>query len=176
MTHDLSRGQAHGLRLASEHFARGQYVAQLRLLFAHVDPDRTLVLQYERCIEDPATEIARTYAFLGLDPAHRPNRLLGAVNATRFDKHPLTDHDRRSLARAYAAEFDELEHLCPSVDTSLWTSTLAATTGLAGREQSPAQTVARSPLRRPAESTDPESTGQRKDHRRSATRPRPEDL
>ena len=118
MTHDLSRGQPHGLRLASEHFARGQYVAQLRLLFAHVDPRRTLVLQYERCVEDPGTEIARTYEFLDLDPSHRPERLVGPVNATRFDKHPLTDVDRRSLARAYAAEFDELEQLCPSVDTS----------------------------------------------------------
>ncbi len=34
----------------------------------HFPPEQILVLQYERCVADPAGQLARTYRFLGLEP------------------------------------------------------------------------------------------------------------
>jgi hypothetical protein len=48
-------------------FSRGFYHAALRRLLAHFDRSQLLVLQYERCTIEPAAQLRRTYAFLGLE-------------------------------------------------------------------------------------------------------------
>ena len=48
---------------------RGRYLSQLRNLYDFYPRDRVLVLQYERCVKDPAAEYARTLRFLGVDDA-----------------------------------------------------------------------------------------------------------
>jgi hypothetical protein len=55
---------------------RGRYVLQLRRLHELYDPDRILLLQYEKCRADPLGEYARTLRFLGLDKTFVPRKLL----------------------------------------------------------------------------------------------------
>jgi len=52
----------------TEAFARGLYSDQVERLLGHVDRSRLLVLQHESCTLDPAGQLARTYAHLGLEP------------------------------------------------------------------------------------------------------------
>ncbi len=56
-----------------EAFARGFYHAQLRRLLNHFERSQVLVLQYERCSEDPLTELRKTFEFIGLDPGFVPD-------------------------------------------------------------------------------------------------------
>jgi hypothetical protein len=116
---------------------RGRYASQLRGLFAHFPHDQVLVLQHERCVEDPAGEYARTLRFLGVDEGFRPDR---------FREGPLR-RLRRTLGRArrrvlggepdlpelwpdveipLLAELEpdvlELRKLVPDLDLSLWPS------------------------------------------------------
>jgi hypothetical protein len=65
------RHEDHGMGDAT---ARGRYAAQLRNLWAHCARERTLVLQYERCLRDPEREYARMLGFLGLREDFRPRR------------------------------------------------------------------------------------------------------
>ena len=48
---------------------QARYGSQLRSLLRFVDRDRLLVLQLERCRADPAGEMQRTLAFLGIEDA-----------------------------------------------------------------------------------------------------------
>ncbi|MBX5441595.1 MAG: sulfotransferase [Solirubrobacteraceae bacterium] len=58
----------------------GRYATQLRALRAFVDPERILVLQYERCRADVLGEYRRTIRFLGLpDDGFVPRRLRRAA-------------------------------------------------------------------------------------------------
>ena len=47
---------------------RGIYADQLQRLWNAFPREQVLVLQYERCVADPASELRRTYAFIGLEP------------------------------------------------------------------------------------------------------------
>src|SRR5947207_982402 len=56
---------------------RGFYFQQLRHVFALFPHEQVLVLQFERCVQDPVGEMARTWRFLGVDPPEKtPDRLL----------------------------------------------------------------------------------------------------
>ena len=55
---------------------RRSFAAQLARLHRFFDPERVLVLQFERCRRDPAGQYRRTLEFLGVrDTAFRPRRL-----------------------------------------------------------------------------------------------------
>jgi len=107
---------------AHEEFARGLYADALARVMRHAGPDRVLVLQYERCVADPAVEYARTLAFLGLEPfdpgdllrTHHPNRQTAAA--------PIDAATRQALAEAYAPDVDRLTAIWPSLDRALWAS------------------------------------------------------
>ena len=78
-----------------EAFPRGLYHAQLSHLLRHFERSQLLVLQYERCSADPASELRRTFEFLGLqDAAFLPS----------LDAHPRRQPEKPHLdARARAA-------------------------------------------------------------------------
>ncbi len=103
--------------------ARGFYGAQLRRLLEYFPTDRVLVLQYERCVADPAEQIAATYRFLGLDDGYRP--VVGAPPRQALGPLPPLDPDTTvRLARVYADDVEELVALVPSLDRSLWPSAI----------------------------------------------------
>ena len=101
---------------------RSRYPSQIERLLAHFSAASLLVLQYERCVAEPAVELARTYRFLGVDDGHQPWLLHHRVNATAGEKVPLHPDDERALREIYEPEVDRLSELVPDVDVSLWPS------------------------------------------------------
>jgi hypothetical protein len=116
---------------ANASFSRGLYADQLARLWSAYPRDQVLVLQYERCLDDPRAELRRTYAFLGLDPGPADE-----VGASRPDDPPTTSPDdvlderqAATLARAYAPENARLAALLPDLDLGLWIPPPDATGG-----------------------------------------------
>ena len=98
----------------------GQYGSQLEHLLRSFPTDQVLVLQFERCVKDPATELARTYEFLGLDPTFAPGDLASPRNAARVAKPDIDDEHRRWLVQCYEPEVARAAELAPSLDLALW--------------------------------------------------------
>lgn len=100
-------------------FMRGFYAAQLTQLLAHFERSQLLVLQYERCVRDPAAELRRTYEFLGVeDVAFLPD--LDAHPNRQAEKPALHVDVRRALVDAYAPDVTALAQRFPEVDLALW--------------------------------------------------------
>jgi hypothetical protein len=80
-----------------------------------------LVLQYERCVADPAGELRRSYEFIGLEPEIPAGLdLSGRVNESRGPKITLSEWQLDQLVRRYAPENERLAALLPELDLSLW--------------------------------------------------------
>ena len=119
-TDDLSRASL-GRQDAMGAYQRGLYSQQLRRVFAAFPREKVLVLQYERCRDDPHGELARTFRFLGLDEvALDTARFERPVNPTTATKVDLTPELRRSLAEAYAPDLAALPDLVPDLDLDRW--------------------------------------------------------
>ncbi len=97
---------------------RGRYAQWLGMLEPHVGSERLLVLQYERCVQQPEVELARTFEFLGVDPVEIEN-LREPVNA-RADKVPLSADRRRTLTDLYRPDVERLVAAHPEIDLDLW--------------------------------------------------------
>ena len=97
------------------------------------------MLQYERCVKDPAGEYARTLRFLGVDDDFRPDKFRGGpLELTR----PMLGGARRRLKdkllpksppklwpdieipllAELESDVRELSKLVPDLDLSLWPS------------------------------------------------------
>jgi hypothetical protein len=100
--------------------ARGLYHAQLERVLEHFPQEQLLVQQYERCVADPAAELARTYAFLGLDASFVPAGLTARVNASRSPKPELPAERLAELRRTFLPDAERLAAAFPELDLSLW--------------------------------------------------------
>lgn len=107
---------------ANESLARSLYSRQLETLFEEFDRDQVLVLQFERCVEDPAAELRRTYEFVGADPVdHVPVALRERVGGA----HPrleLNDRVSEAARRMILRDATQLKALVSELDLSLWPS------------------------------------------------------
>jgi hypothetical protein len=102
-------------------FVRGLYARQLEALWRHFPRDQVLVLQYERCLERPQEELARTFAFLRLDPLEIPVADFGRrVNETIIGKVKMPDAIRVALIEEYRQDVEHLARLVPELDLALW--------------------------------------------------------
>ena len=108
-------GRAREDRLARD---RGFYAAQVARVLETFGSDRVLVLQYERCRSDYGGQLARTYAFLGLDPEFRPGAPRAAPREPRERDVPAAERER--LGRGYAPDVARLAEIAPEVDPALW--------------------------------------------------------
>ena len=123
---------------------RRSFGAQLARLNRFYEPERILVLQYERCVRDPAAEDRRTLAVLGVrDTAFQPRRLHGSEpralkalrrlglrrrQAERLAGRPLPEGDQAplwpdleaSLRIALDPDVEALRALVPELDVALW--------------------------------------------------------
>lgn len=100
---------------------RGFYGRQVQRLMDVVGPERVLVLQYERCAQQPAAEFARTLEFLGVGAYEPDPRLVRTrVNQTVGDKRSLSPKDESALIEAYEPEVLLLKRLVPDLDLTLW--------------------------------------------------------
>jgi hypothetical protein len=116
--------QMPGIRLesaVSNAIERGRYAAQLKRVLAYFDPARVLIIQYEKCVADPAGQYRRTLEFLGVDPSHRSDSfdaLRGTSQASA--KPPLWEDLVAGLRAALEPEVAALAELAPEIDVSLW--------------------------------------------------------
>jgi hypothetical protein len=100
---------------------RGFYGRQVERLAQAVGRERILVLQYERCVRDPAGQFARTLEFLGLPPYEPDPRLVRTrVNETVGDKRSVPTKDEQALIAEYEPEVRALKEQVPDLDLSLW--------------------------------------------------------
>jgi hypothetical protein len=119
---------------------RRSFGAQLARLQRFYDPERILVLQFERCRRDPAGEYRRTLEFLGVrDTAFAPRRLrLGGGGllarlmprrvAERLAGRPVAEREHAplwpdleaALHTALDPDVEALSDLVPLLDLSLW--------------------------------------------------------
>lgn len=119
--HGEGRDPADDVRWVNDAFNKGLYAQQLDWLRAAFPDERILVLQYERCVRDPAGQLARTYAFLGLPPHELPaDELARPRNVTRRDKLDLAPQLLALLVEAYRADVGRLSAMVPDLDLSLW--------------------------------------------------------
>jgi len=120
----LTRKRGHYVHalMVNDAFNRSLYWRQLSRLLEHFEGRRVLVLQYERCVSDPAGELRRTYDFLGLgDVDHRPAFLTGHTGRTSR-RTPIAAGLECSARDAMAADALRLAELVPAIDLGLWPS------------------------------------------------------
>jgi len=127
------RRQYFGAMDANESLARSLYSRQLESLLEEFDRNQVLVLQFERCVQDPAVELRRTYDFVG---AHPVDHVPDALNERVGGAHPrmeLTDVVAKAAREMILRDATRLKDLVPEIDLSLWPSC---------RELAPAPSVA----------------------------------
>lgn len=120
LTHDRSRGAPQHPLVAEDQFARGFYGRQLHRLRQSFERERILVLQYERCRQDPLAELERTFRFLGLALPDKAPETSQQVNLARGERFVLSDHLRDALVKEYAQDVSWLISEFPEVEVSLW--------------------------------------------------------
>jgi hypothetical protein len=106
--------------ISSDAIERGRYGTQIRRLLEVFPAEQLLVLQYERCVEDPVGQYRRTLAHLGVDD-HVPDdvaSLRGRSMAPHKDE--LWPDLRAALHLTFDPEIEILTELVPDIDLSLW--------------------------------------------------------
>lgn len=102
-------------------FQRGLYAPQLRRVLDAFPAEQVFIGQYEACRSDPARELARTFAFLGLTP-FEPDAAAyrGEVNPTTGPRFEPSASLREALVEGFALDLEQLPSLVPDLDLSLW--------------------------------------------------------
>ncbi len=121
---NVSRGMSdvvYTRRSVESSMHRGQYALQLPWIMDAFPPEQVLILQYERCNLAPANELARTFAFIGVEP-FTPDAaaLQREVNPAWMEKLPLEPERRELMRRLYEPEVLRLTAMVPDLDLSLW--------------------------------------------------------
>jgi hypothetical protein len=101
---------------------RGLYFQQLRQVFEFFPREQVLVLQFERCVADPVSEMERTWRFVGVEPLDEPPERLMKHRQAGSRTPPLEPELAAELAARYRDDSARLAELCPEIDLSLWTS------------------------------------------------------
>jgi hypothetical protein len=120
LAHQLRGGASPTASTAAEAVERGYYHRALSPWWDTFGAQAILVLQYERCVADPAGQLAATYRFLGLDGGYQPPDLGRPVSVTAGRKPPLDDDARRRLVELYSPDVTALAHAVPGLDLGLW--------------------------------------------------------
>lgn len=82
----------------AEYIARSRYHLQVTRYLEHFPREQLLLLTTEALRDDPGATLSQVYAFLGVDPAHRPRDL--DVRANRTDEMRREGHAVRRLRRS----------------------------------------------------------------------------
>ncbi|MFO7533880.1 MAG: sulfotransferase [Candidatus Limnocylindrales bacterium] len=102
-------------------YARSFYAYALRPYVEAFGRERLLVLQFEKCLQDPAAEYQRTLAFLGLPAWTPPPEILGRrVNVAKRRPTPAELGEPADLVVSLEEDVRELLELVPEIDLSLW--------------------------------------------------------
>jgi hypothetical protein len=105
---------------ANDQLHRSLYFEQLTRLLEHFDRSQLLVLQYERCLGDPASQLRRTYEFLALDPPdHVPESIHDRIGRPRPSAE-LSEKLMRTLKDRLADDVSGLARTFGEIDLALW--------------------------------------------------------
>lgn len=107
---------------ASDALSRSLYARQLANVLEQFDRAQVLVLQFERCVEDPVGQLQRTYRFLDLAPADHLPPGLTERRGRRPPQIEPTDAVTGAARRAVLRDVTELTELVADLDLSLWPS------------------------------------------------------
>ena len=100
---------------------RGRYATQLERVLACHDASRILILQYEKCVADPAAQYRRTLDLPRRRPEHRHPELERRRGTTQAaSKKPLWDDLMEGLRATLEPEVARLAELTPEIDVALW--------------------------------------------------------
>ena len=99
---------------------RSMYHRQVQLVLELFGREQVLVLQYERCLDDPLGEMRRTQAFLGLEPLDELTEKLAGPRPSRGARVGLADAMRADLVDLFRGDVDQLAAICPDLDLDLW--------------------------------------------------------
>jgi hypothetical protein len=108
--------------LASNAIFYSMYHGQVKRALEILGRDRVLVLQYERCVDDPLAQMQRTQRFLGLEPLETiPVRLRVPSGGIEWgEESELPDRVRSELSSALADDVRQVAEICPEIDPGLW--------------------------------------------------------
>lgn len=123
-THNLQFPR--GDKFHPDPYASGLYHDQLRRLVRVFGRERILVLQFERCRDDPRAELRRTYAFLGIDDGFVPPKVERVVNPAWRAKVEIPAPVVHLLRVGYREDARRLARDFPEIDLELWTTLAAA--------------------------------------------------
>ncbi|HEU5085527.1 MAG TPA: sulfotransferase [Acidimicrobiales bacterium] len=123
LAHERGRHSAPPTWIVADAVARGRYDEHLDRLLRWFPSHQVCVQLYETCVDDPWGALARTHAFLGLDPV-RPDdeHLQRRVNAVAGD--PLDAHLVERLREEYVPVVERLAARWPDLDLGRWHTTL----------------------------------------------------
>ena len=120
-THGLRKDWSRDSHTERAAFDRGLYTRQVERLYDTFPADQVLVLQYERCVQDAAAQLARTYAFLGLKPHTLAQEELDRErNSSRGEKVTIDPKREELLRHYYEPDIRALTSIVRDLDVSLW--------------------------------------------------------
>jgi hypothetical protein len=119
-THNVARFETLHPRILVEQYERGRYAPQLERLMQHFPIEQIFVLQFERCVRDPAGEFRRTLQFLGVDPDYLPENVGERAYGAKVPHVHMPADLRSQLVRDYADEVLRLADRWEQIDLSLW--------------------------------------------------------
>ena len=113
--------------IANHPVPHSMYYGQVQRALEILGRDRVLVLQYERCVDDPLAQMQRTQRFLGLEPLESIPRALerrvpSGLLFPLGDNPPLPARLRLELTSALADDVRQVAAVCPDLDLGLWPS------------------------------------------------------
>ncbi|MGK7344303.1 MAG: sulfotransferase family protein [Candidatus Nitrospinota bacterium M3_3B_026] len=101
--------------------ARSMYWYQMRHLEQVYNRANILLLQYEKCVRCPETELKKTYSFLGLDADFLPDNLDGSINASTYVYDVFTSNNLLKGVRGILKDdVTRLAREWPEIDITLW--------------------------------------------------------
>jgi hypothetical protein len=140
-TERLAKRSEGGALYMADVVDRRSFGAQLGRLHRFYDPERILVLQFERCRREPVAQYRRTLEFLGVrDTGFTPRRLRGRAGDSRLERvmprrlgerlagRPVVEREpaplwpdlEASLHTALDPDVEALRELVPELDLGLW--------------------------------------------------------
>ena len=118
----LGKAESIHPRVILEAIQRGRYPEQLESLSRAYPRDQILVLQFEKCVRSPESELVRTYEFIGIEPTFVPSDLREPLKQGRGEV-PHLPSDLEGVAKTlYESDLPKLASDWPEIDLDLWTS------------------------------------------------------
>ncbi len=119
LRHHAQRGTPLDGLVLADALERSSYASALERWLAVFPPDRVLVLQYERCVEETDACLGETFAFLGLTEYH-PSEAERPPRPPLGDGNDLDDEVVGRLVGLLGPDVVRLAELVPGLDLARW--------------------------------------------------------